>query len=365
MRPESQRVRALPSEPTASEADHRFTCVFWSPACPRKWRVGANSPSLCPTICSEMNTGTCLRPSWTAIVCPTISGKIVEVRDHVRTICFEPEAFIASMRPSSRSSTNGPFLLLRLIQLPLVLPAATAANDQLVGFLVLRAGALAERRHAPGRDRVAAALRLPLAAAVRVVDGVHRGAAHGRTLAEPAAAARLADRDVAVLDVPDLADGRAAGEEHAAHLARRQPQRRVAAVLRDELHARAGRARHLAALPGLQLDVVHERARRDVLERERVPRLDVGADARLDDRADPHAGRREDVALEAVRVVQQRDPGRAVRVVLDRGHLRGHPVLRPLEVDEAVAALVAAALVARRDPARVVAAALLRELLGE
>src|SRR5207248_11754763 len=51
-----------------------FACVLWSPACPRKWRVGANSPSLCPTICSEINTGTCLRPSWTAIVCPTMSG---------------------------------------------------------------------------------------------------------------------------------------------------------------------------------------------------------------------------------------------------------------------------------------------------
>src|SRR5207302_2034608 len=87
-----------------------FTCVFWSPACPRKWRVGANSPSLCPTICSEMNTGTCLRPSWTAIVCPTMSGNTVLERDQVRTICLLPESFIFWMRPSSRSSTKGPFL---------------------------------------------------------------------------------------------------------------------------------------------------------------------------------------------------------------------------------------------------------------
>src|SRR5205814_8226265 len=79
----------------------------------------------------------------------------------------------------------------------LVLPAATAANDQLVGFLVLRAGALAERRHAPRRHRVAAALRLSFAAAVRVVDGVHRRAADGRALAEPAAAARLSNCHIA------------------------------------------------------------------------------------------------------------------------------------------------------------------------
>src|SRR5262249_42565611 len=66
----------------------RFTSVLRSPEWPRKVRVGANSPSLCPTICSVMNTGTCLRPSWTAIVCPTISGKTVDARDHVRTICL-------------------------------------------------------------------------------------------------------------------------------------------------------------------------------------------------------------------------------------------------------------------------------------
>ena len=72
-------------------------------------RVGANSPSLWPTICSLTNTGTCFRPSCTAIVCPTISGKIVEARDQVRIIRFSPAVFIASMRPISRSSTNGPF----------------------------------------------------------------------------------------------------------------------------------------------------------------------------------------------------------------------------------------------------------------
>src|ERR1700726_4260791 len=100
----------------------------------------------------------------------------------------------------------------------LLLPAPPAADDQLVGFLVLAARALAERRHAPRGDRVPAALRLALAAAVRVVDRVHRRAAHRRPLAEPAAAAGLAAGDVAVVDVADLTDRRAAGEQDAAHL---------------------------------------------------------------------------------------------------------------------------------------------------
>src|SRR5205807_1588476 len=91
-----------------------------------------------------------------------------------------------------------------------LLAAPPGADDQRVRFLVLRARALAERRHAPRRDRMAAALRLPFAAAVRMVDGIHGGSAHGRALALPAAASRLAAGDVLVVDVADLPNGRTA-----------------------------------------------------------------------------------------------------------------------------------------------------------
>jgi hypothetical protein len=37
---------------------------------------------------SVMNTGICRRPSWTAIVSPTMSGMIIEGRDHVLMITF-------------------------------------------------------------------------------------------------------------------------------------------------------------------------------------------------------------------------------------------------------------------------------------
>ena len=48
-----------------------------------KVRVTANSPSLWPTMFSLTRTGTCCRPLWTAIVSPTISGRIIERRDQV------------------------------------------------------------------------------------------------------------------------------------------------------------------------------------------------------------------------------------------------------------------------------------------
>jgi hypothetical protein len=47
------------------------------------------------------------------MVWPTMSGKIVDARDHVFTICFWLFAFMVSIRVIRRSSTHGPFLLLR------------------------------------------------------------------------------------------------------------------------------------------------------------------------------------------------------------------------------------------------------------
>ena len=171
-------------------------------------------------------------------------------------------------------------------------------------------------------------------------------------LPQVARASGLADRHVLVLEVADLADRGVAADVHLAHLARRKTERRPVAFARHELRAGAGRTDHLAALAFLQLDVVNRRAEGDLRQRQRVADQDVGVRAGHDRRADCQAVRREDVALLAVRVVQQGDARRAVRVVLDRRDLRRDAVLVALEVDVAVLLLVTAADEARGDRGR-------------
>src|SRR6202022_3581988 len=65
----------------------------------------------------------------------------------------------------------------------------------------------------------------------------------------------------------------------------------------------------------------------------------------------PHtqADRRQDIPLFAIAVVDQRDARGPVRIVLDARHPRGDAVLRSLEIDNPVAALVAAPLVPHRE----------------
>src|SRR5688572_20591854 len=163
-----------------------------------------------------------LRPLWTARVCPTISGTTVERRDQVLMTFLSLFRFITSTFSRRGTSTKGPFFSDRdiffLANGPLLPRGHLAAfsplfspalDDEPIGNLpVPRLVTLG--RHAPRRDRVTAARGLAFAAAERMVDRVHRHAAHVRLLAQPARPAGLADRDVLVVDVADLADRRQA-----------------------------------------------------------------------------------------------------------------------------------------------------------
>ena len=207
---------------------------------------------------------------------------------------------------------------------------------------------------------------LALAAAVRVVDGVHDGTTDGRTHVHVTVTTGLADHDVAVLGVAHDANGGAAGEKDAAKLAGGHAERRIAVVLTHELDGGAGGTSHRGALARLELDVVQQGTDGNLGENRAVARLDVDVlGARDDHVAHVQALGGQDVGLGAVDVVEQGDVRGAVRVVLDGRDLGRHVVLLALEVDLAVLALNAATLVTGGDAAVVVAAGLLGQGLEE
>src|SRR5690606_6176698 len=62
--------------------------------------------------------GTCFLPSYTAMVWPTISGKIVEARDHVLITRFSPDSFICRIFFKRLGWAYGPFFEERPIVRP-------------------------------------------------------------------------------------------------------------------------------------------------------------------------------------------------------------------------------------------------------
>jgi hypothetical protein len=200
---------------------------------------------------------------------------------------------------------------------------------------------------------------------VRVIDRVHDLATHARTTATPARRTGLAERQQLVLGVADLADRRQAVPVDEPHLGRRHAKRHVVAFLRDDLRRHPGRPTHLAALPDLELDVVHRRTQRDLAQGHRIARPHVRTRTRDDSVTLLQPLWLQDVALLAVVVLHEGDARRAVRIVLDLLDDRADAVLVALEVDDPVLPLVTAATTPHRDVAVVVATGRLGERLDE
>src|SRR5713226_5748893 len=102
--------------PPAGAGPAAFSSAAFTPW-PLNDRVGANSPSLCPIICSVTYTGMNFFPLCTAMVCPIMSGTIVERRDQVLITFFSLRVFNPSTFSRRWPSTNGPFFSERAMSL--------------------------------------------------------------------------------------------------------------------------------------------------------------------------------------------------------------------------------------------------------
>src|SRR5439155_14091754 len=94
---------------------------------------------------------------------------------------------------------------------------------------------------------------LAFAAAMRVIDRVHRDTAHRGLAAEPAVPPGLADHDILVVGFRDRTDRRAAFVADHAHLARGHADEGIALLSTDEPNVDAGGAGDLASLARLHL----------------------------------------------------------------------------------------------------------------
>src|SRR6266404_3741485 len=247
---------------------------------------------------------------------------------------------------------------------PYPLLAVAIAHDHAAGALVA-AGLVTLGRRSPRAHRVAAGSGLAFAAAVRMVDRIHRHAAHCRAYSAPAHASGLADGLEVVLFVADFPAGGAAVDVHLADLAGTQAQLRIGAFARQQLHRGPRGTRQLRAFAGQHFDAVDRGAHRHIAQRQRIADLDRRLRPVDDLQSHRHALGRDDVTALAVGVTQQRKIGAAVRVVFEALDPGGNAVLVAHEIDDAIVMLVPPALMARGDVAAVVAAGSLALFLDQ
>src|SRR6266581_4422392 len=149
--------------PPAGATPAAFSSAAFTPW-PLNDRVGANSPSLCPIICSVTYTGMNFFPLCTAMVCPIMSGTIVERRDQVLITFFSLRVFNPSTFSRRWPSTNGPFFSERAID-PLFPHSPQAAP--------LSPPHLLEAPHRPGNAVRLRAERADKPRALRICNALH------------------------------------------------------------------------------------------------------------------------------------------------------------------------------------------------
>ena len=174
-----------------------------------------------------------------------------------------------------------------------------------------------------------------------------------------ALAASLAQVDVLVVEVRNNADGGDAVQTNITHLAGGQTNQSVTIFLSHQLSHDASGTDQLAALAGIQLNVVDHGTDGDVLEGQSVTGLDVGVGAGHDLVANLQTIGSQDVALDAVLILDEGNEGRTVRIVLQSLDSGRDIKLVALEIDDTVLDAVAAAVMADGDLAGVVAAGML------
>src|SRR6266436_4256399 len=152
----------------------------------------------------------------------------------------------------------------------------------------------------PGRYRIAPARRLAFSATMRMVNRIHRHAAYVRSDTAPAGAAGFAQRDIFVLDIPNLSDCGPAFNRHSPYFARRHAQLRVSTLLGQQLSEGSGSARHLPAFAGTHFNIVNLRTQRDVANRQSISGKNVRVLSAGDRLSHFQAGRSDNITLLAV-----------------------------------------------------------------
>ena len=139
--------------------------------------------------------------------------------------------------------------------------------------------------------------RLAFAPPVGMIDWIHNHPANLGPPSKPARPARLPKDHVAVVGIPDLAQGSPTLDRDLANFAGRHPQLRPAFVPGHELNPDPCTTSKTCALPGIQLNIVNCRPNWDPLQGQCVANSDGSLRARIDQAANLQPLRSEDVSL--------------------------------------------------------------------
>ena len=234
-----------------------------------------------------------------------------------------------------------------------------ATKDRRVRRLPLLSGLAALGQYASRTARVPAARCAAFTATHGMADGIHGRSAIVRTTAHPSLSASFAEANIHVVGIADDTDGCPALGADTTDFTGWQRDLGPLALTSGQRGAGAGTAAKLTASSRLKLQIVHRHSQRNAAKRHAVAdaRLGIGsADKAI---AGLQAIGSENVSFFAILILEQGDARGTVWIVFDRHDRSPNTVFLPLEINEAIHALVSASAKPRAGHSLIIAAAFL------
>src|SRR3990172_3241864 len=180
---------------------------------------------------------------------------------------------------------------------------ATAYNI-FVGLLITP-GFISQGRFTPGTFWTWQTNRLTtFTATMGMIARGHGGATNGWTNASMSIAACLAKFDVTVIEIANLADGRKTGLAHQSYFTGGHADLGKITFLGKQLGRSTSGTHQLASAPIADFNIMDQSTHRDIRNRERVPRSDLGSRASHNRVVDLEIHRCDNITLLTVCVMQ-------------------------------------------------------------
>jgi hypothetical protein len=202
------------------------------------------------------------------------------------------------------------------------------------------------------------ALRATFTTAMRVIDWIHRRSANVRTPAKPSLAASFSKPNRHVIGIPNFSERGSTSRRDTPNLAAWQTNLSPIRFPRNQRGIRTSTAAHSPAATRQQFDAMNIASQRDVLQRQAVANIRRRIRATLQPITNLQIVGSQNVTLLAVDVMQQGNPGTAVRIVFNRRHFGRHAIFVSPKVNQPILSLVTTATMSNCDLALIVAPAL-------
>ncbi len=154
-------------------------------------------------------------------------------------------------------------------------------------------------------------------ATMRMVDRIHGHSTNGWASSHPACTASLADLDIFVVDIADLAHSRPTILMDLANFTRRQAHLSVFTLFGNQLARRTAGPDKLPALTQFDFKIMYGGSKRHVSKRQVVSRAYISLFTCHNRVADIQVHRPENISLDAIFVVQQGNMRRTIRIILN------------------------------------------------